>query len=69
MDSPPPAGIVSGGEKVKTVVEVISGASIVEVPICSPSSEAVSVIELKSLGLLTETVAEDTICSASSDGV
>jgi hypothetical protein len=68
-DSLVPAGIVSGGVNEKTVLVVIPGASIVELPICSPSSDAVSVSELKSPGLLTETVAEDTICAAVSDRV
>ena len=61
-DSPWPAGSVSGGANVKTVVEVISGALTVEVPIAVPPSEAVSVSELKIPGLLTETLTEVTIC-------
>jgi len=52
---------------VKTVVEVIAGESTVDVPICVPLTEAVSVNELKTAGLLTETLSEETICSLASD--
>jgi len=68
-ESLPPVGMVSGGAKVNTVLDVTSGASTVEVPICSPFSDAVSVSELKSFGLLTEIVAADTICWPASEGV
>ena len=66
-DSPEPAGRVRGGANVKTVVEVIAGESTVDVPICVPLTEAVSVNELKTAGLLTETLTEETICSLASD--
>lgn len=66
-DSPWPVGRVSGGAKVKTVVEAMSGEFTVEVPTCSP--EAVSVSELKTADLLTETLTEETICSLASDAM
>jgi hypothetical protein len=66
-DSLLPAGRVRGGANVKTVVEVISGESIVEVPISVPWREAVRVSELKTAGLLTATLTEETICSLASD--
>ncbi len=43
----------------KILDDVISGASTVEVPFCSPSIEPVSVSELNKFGRRTETVAAE----------